>query len=320
MTIENCPLISVVIPVYNAEAYLPNCIESILKQTFRKFELLLILDGCTDHSENICDEYAGRDKRIKVFKQKNSGVTVARKNGVRYAKGNWICFVDADDSLPLEALNALFSESDGVDMVIGRINIVQEDGKKKRENKVFYQKSENWDKIFFLNALLENKTPLSPCGRICKKELFDDTVFNLPAWIVKGEDYIMCVRLGAKVNHVRVINPYVYNYIQHSTSVLHKFVGSLDYEKRFEIFLFQSIRENNLDGICREAMIHQRINALQGLLNDPYANYRDPYVREICRQAKTIRLSFREKTVINLIVLPSKIRFFAFRVIRKLFL
>lgn len=93
------PLISVIIPVYNARLYLRNSIESVLSQRFTDFELLLIDDGSTDGSGKICDEYATKDNRIKVFHKANGGVSSARNMGLDNASGEWIAFVDSDDEL-----------------------------------------------------------------------------------------------------------------------------------------------------------------------------------------------------------------------------
>ena len=100
MTIKcNCqmPVISVIVPVYNTEKYLSRCIDSILTQTFTDLELLLVDDGSTDKSGIICDEYALKDSRVRVFHKENGGVSFARNLGVQEARGNWIAFVDADD-------------------------------------------------------------------------------------------------------------------------------------------------------------------------------------------------------------------------------
>ena len=91
------PKISVIVPVYNTEKYLARCIESILAQTFTDFELLLIDDGSKDNSGTICDEYAAKDSRVRVFHKENGGVSSARNMGLDNASGEWITFVDSDD-------------------------------------------------------------------------------------------------------------------------------------------------------------------------------------------------------------------------------
>ena len=101
------PKISVIVPVYNAEKYLHRCIDSILSQTFTDFELLLINDGSKDSSGAICDEYAAKDNRVRVFHKENGGASSARNLGLDNAKGEWIAFVDSDDLLEVNMLNHL---------------------------------------------------------------------------------------------------------------------------------------------------------------------------------------------------------------------
>lgn len=93
----NNPLISVIVPVYNTEKYIRKCIESILRQTFTDFELILVDDGSTDNSGAICDEYAEKDNRVRAFHQENRGVCSARNKGLDNAKGTYVAFVDSDD-------------------------------------------------------------------------------------------------------------------------------------------------------------------------------------------------------------------------------
>lgn len=116
------PEISVIVPVYNAEKYLSCCINSILAQSFTNFELLLIDDGSTDKSSEICDDYAAKDQRIKVFHKKNGGVSSARNVGLDHATGKWITFIDSDDRIYEDIFN-LISSSYDEDLVIFNYDI-----------------------------------------------------------------------------------------------------------------------------------------------------------------------------------------------------
>ena len=112
---ETTPKISVIVPVYKAEAYLRRCVDSILAQTFQDFEVLLIDDGSPDRSGEICDEYARKDRRVRVFHKENGGVSSARNVGIEKALGTWIMFVDADDWLCADTISycsSFFSEAD----------------------------------------------------------------------------------------------------------------------------------------------------------------------------------------------------------------
>ena len=112
-------LISVIVPVYNAEKYLNRCIDSILSQTMTDFELLLIDDGSQDNSGRICDEYAEKDARVRVFHKSNGGVSSARNQGLDNAMGNWITYVDADDRCSCDYLEHLLSKvDDDTDLII----------------------------------------------------------------------------------------------------------------------------------------------------------------------------------------------------------
>lgn len=112
-------MVSCIIPVYNTQKYLPRCIESVLAQTFVDWEMLLIDDGSTDASGSICDEYAAKDERIRVFHKENGGISSARNLGLNYAQGEWIFFVDSDDSLPKTSLESLLSRSSDANIIAG---------------------------------------------------------------------------------------------------------------------------------------------------------------------------------------------------------
>lgn len=100
-------LVSVLVPIYNTEHYLPFCIESILSQTHKNIEIILVNDGSTDSSEDLCKAYLAKDNRIKYFKKENGGVSSARNFGLQQAKGDWCIFVDSDDLLPIHAVSSL---------------------------------------------------------------------------------------------------------------------------------------------------------------------------------------------------------------------
>lgn len=112
------PKVSVIVPVYNVEKYLHRCIDSILTQTFTDFEVLLINDGSKDRSGEICDEYAKKDSRVKVFHKENGGVSSARNVGLDNARGDLICFCDSDDFVTKDWLALFVKNIDGYDAVI----------------------------------------------------------------------------------------------------------------------------------------------------------------------------------------------------------
>lgn len=122
------PKISVIVPVYNTEQYLPHCIDSILAQTFIDFELLLIDDGSKDISGEICDEYAAKDSRIRVYHKKNGGVSSARNLGLDNIRGSWVTFCDSDDYVDSCWLhNYITSIDENCDLVVQNIKLIGKD-------------------------------------------------------------------------------------------------------------------------------------------------------------------------------------------------
>ena len=115
---ENMPKVSIIVPVYKAEKYLNRCIDSIIAQTFTNWELLLIDDGSPDRSGDICDEYAKKDIRIRVFHKKNGGVSSARNLGLYNVQGEYVTFVDSDDWIDVNTLNVCFSQIEIYDLDI----------------------------------------------------------------------------------------------------------------------------------------------------------------------------------------------------------
>ena len=124
------PTISIIVPVYKTEAYLEKCVDSILAQTFRDFELLLIDDGSPDNCPALCEEAAARDPRIRVIHQKNAGLSAARNTGVEAARGEWIGFVDSDDSIAPEMYETLltYARRDGAQIAVCDYLLVTEAG------------------------------------------------------------------------------------------------------------------------------------------------------------------------------------------------
>ena len=111
--------VSIVVPVYNAEPYLDNCIQSLVNQTFSDIEIVLVNDGSKDKSGDVIDKWRKKDARVVCVNQENQGVTRARKNGANAASGEWVTFVDADDELPSNALELMLNDSDDYDIIIG---------------------------------------------------------------------------------------------------------------------------------------------------------------------------------------------------------
>lgn len=181
------PKISVIVPVYNVEPYLPRCIDSILAQTFTEFELLLIDDGSRDNSGKICDDYAKKDNRIRVFHKQNGGVSSARNTGLDNACGEWITFIDSDDYIEKSFLEGLFSSPKSDLKISGYTSFGRTKGEKKYfttlickdEIGICLSKLLNdhifrvpWAKLFRLDIINRNKLRFDTNLKICEDTIF----------------------------------------------------------------------------------------------------------------------------------------------------
>ncbi len=199
---NNSPAVSIIVPVYKAEAYLHRCVDSLLSQTFTDFEILLIDDGSPDGSGMFCDKYAKKDSRIKVFHKENGGVASARQCGLDNATGEYIIHADPDDWVEITMLEALYmkAKEDDADMVICDFFIENNKGTHYRAQKL---NSLNADVI--LRQLLSHQLHGSCCNKLVRKSCFVkyDVCFNPD--IIRWEDlYINCelLRHDIKVTYI----------------------------------------------------------------------------------------------------------------------
>ena len=225
------PKISVIVPIYKVEKYLPECIDSILKQSFQDFELILVDDGSPDSSGAICNEYAQKDNRIRVVHQENGGVTSARKSGVKAATGEWICVVDGDDTIPEYSIQTLYEVArKDTDIVIGTI-----DGRKLPDSITLHEyRSACIGRAIFHSALW---------AKLYRHQLFNDWIFDIPREIKVGEDWLANVRLSFMTNNPPAIlkSAIVYNYRSTPESVMHTFVHNVEASTRGLDYLKKSI-------------------------------------------------------------------------------
>ena len=161
------PVVSIIVPVYNAEKYLHRCIDSILAHTYTDFEILLINYGQKDKSGKICDKYATVDNRIHVFHKKNGGASAARNYGLDKAVGKYICFIDADDWVDSNYIESL-TPSDGEDMVI--CSFVKETMMPAFLSNIVRDKR-NIEAS--LHLLIDHMAVCSPCCKIMRRDIIE---------------------------------------------------------------------------------------------------------------------------------------------------
>jgi glycosyltransferase involved in cell wall biosynthesis len=191
-------MISVIVPVYNAEKYLHRCIDSILAQTYTDFELLLIDDGSPDNSGAICDEYAAKDSRVRVFHKENGGVSSARNLGLDNVRGEWITFVDSDDYIHQDFLSS-FSKKHDVGLVVGSFKVIGDEEWGGLLEEAFYDKAGLRDNIVKL-ALMNNF--LVPWGKLFRRDIISKNNITFDERLHSGEDTL-----------------FVYNYLMYIDSL-----------------------------------------------------------------------------------------------------
>jgi len=207
------PDITVIIPIYNAENFLEMAIDSVLLQSYPKFEILLINDGSTDKSEFICESYVEKDNRIRLINQTNRGVAAARNKGIELARGKYIIQVDADDNLLPDALKLLIERAreNDTDLVIGEY-IVKRNSKETLVKTVAFNNSRD-----LLKKIIIGQIHSGLWNKLIKRECYFDVIFEEDVNYM--EDKLIMTKILLKEPTVTTINFPVYRYVQHSSSI-----------------------------------------------------------------------------------------------------
>ena len=206
------PLVSIIVPVYNAERHLHRCVDSILSQTLEDFEIILVNDGSTDSSAAICDEYAKWDSRVKVLHKSNGGVASARQAGIDIAIGKYSIHADSDDWVEPTILEEMYGRAiaESADMVICDFVVVWSDKREVARQQLKQQP--NHDEC--LKSLLQGKIMGSLWNKLIRTSLYKKFDIRFAEGINYCEDYIICVNLLSQNIKVEYINRPLYNYDQ----------------------------------------------------------------------------------------------------------
>ena len=223
-------MLSIIIPFFNAGQYIRRALDSILKQSYDKYEIVVVNDGSTDNSEEVVRYYCKRDRRIKLTRNKNRGVTSARLSGAAVAKGEFIFFMDADDTLPynaLENINITLQRYPNCDIVIGDIIHIDSIDRKLAE----YGKHnvQNGHELF--NWIINNRTGFL-WGKLIRKELFLSLPI-VPTDMKFCEDLIQMLQLSYRAKEVRHCQAPTYEYYQTDNSACNAILSCKEYAHRF---------------------------------------------------------------------------------------
>ncbi len=211
------PLISIIIPIYKVEKYLRQCIESVVSQTYTNLEIILVDDGSPDGCPAICDEYAEKDKRIKVIHQKNGGLSDARNTGIAKSTGDLLFFLDSDDRISNDCINCLycFLVENNLDIACGGVCKTYSNGKleffTKSGNKIYNSIEASYD------IHLTQKILTTAWNKLIKREIFNGIVFP------KGkinEDEFVTYKLILNAKKIGYIDSLTYFYFQRENGIM----------------------------------------------------------------------------------------------------
>lgn len=213
------PLISVIIPIYKVEKYLERCIVSVVDQTYKNLEIILVDDGSPDSCPQMCDEWAERDKRIKVVHKENGGLSDARNAGMKISNGEYISFLDSDDWLELNAIELMYEQIYVHDCDVCSAGVIMRwsNGDSKtlthsHEKTVF----ENTEKILY--AFLSGEIIQTVWNKMYRKSIIED--FEFPVGKIY-EDEFWSWKIMVNSNRLVCIDDYLYNYFQNDQSIMH---------------------------------------------------------------------------------------------------
>lgn len=259
-------MVSIIVPVFNIERYLPKCVESILDQTYKDFEVILVDDGSTDTSGQICDEYAAKDKRIKVIHKDNGGLTSARNAGLCNASGTYIMHVDGDDWIEPDMLTLLVNsaESNDADIVIGDFRMVS-----GKCNTAY--SSDDWGdgKEFSLNKYIASVWTTA-WGSIVKRSVYEKNNISSPTQITYCEDFHLMVRLCYFADKIVHVNIPLYNYRQRASSVMHNLNKRTELDEQWAYQdIMRFFKEQNVYPDYKKVMNWRVLKSAQELLLDP---------------------------------------------------
>lgn len=320
------PKLSVIVPVYNTEKYLRECINSILAQTFTDFELILVDDGSTDRSGVICDEYANKDKRIRVIHQENGGVTVARRSGIQIACGEYMAFVDSDDWISQDMYQDMMAKAEayGTDMVLCDIVVEMEaDHTVVCGNSLWglFGKEQLTQQIYgsVLFDFTKNRpgVSLSLCNKLIKGSLVKCAFAALPDELTYGEDVagtLLCI-LEAKCIYI-MNDAAEYHYRQSAEFLSRERSLSLlqrlsDFANTMQMILvkYNFMGDDQLAGYVaqislyciRHILLFNEDYTLRKKINVVKLYLQEPHIRKLLIQAESVVINRKMKTKLNLV-------------------
>ena len=261
--------ISVIIPCFNIEQHLSKCIDSVLNQTYRDFELLLIDDGSTDTTLQICKLFQSKDDRIKVFTQPNKGVSCARNRGIAESQADFIMFIDGDDFIKPDYIDMhLANFTIGIQPISGFTHLKSDQAIENRKfknalnyfNSTFVQPS-GYVKLLGFDALG------SPCLRVYEKKIIDQNQLRFDENLTYQEDLLFNLSYLKYVSQIHLLNYFGYFYVEHAVSSTTKFHKNFCSTEIIFNYLHQMIRSSDDELVVKEFIFQTVIRKIANVFH-----------------------------------------------------
>ena len=235
------PLISVIVPVYNVQEYLEKCVNSLLEQTYKNLEIILVDDGSTDQSGILCDKMSEKDNRILVIHKNNGGLSDARNVGIDRARGKYLYFVDSDDYISDNILQKLYDklELEKADLALCGISFVDEEGKIIKEVLPSSLNDDVWNEEQFWQKYYTGTDNI--CNVVAWNKLYRRNLFKLERYDVGKlhEDEYICHRIISSCSRISIVNEALYYYLQRSNSIMGRGKSVTNYFCILEAYLYR---------------------------------------------------------------------------------
>lgn len=267
------PLISIIVPVYNVENYLRKCLESIINQTYKNLEIILINDGSTDNSGKICDEYAGKDNRVKVIHNENRGVSHSRNCGLDIAKGEYILFIDSDDTVKNNYVFEMVKEvrEKDYDLIVSNIIDIFDTDSSIRIKNIEELTGDLRKDFYKLRMLLRG-----PVVKLYKKSIINKYNIRFSENMKVAEDQVFNFEYYSILQKYKYINFAGYNYYHRKNFSLSRLVDKNSFDNDFEKLKKEKIFLENCNILKKEYIFNKSCLEIIGKyvhLNDNNDNY-----------------------------------------------
>lgn len=213
------PLITVVLPIYNVAKWLDTCIQSIVEQTYRNLQIILVDDGSTDESPTICEHWAAKDSRINVVHQRNAGLSAARNTGLRLRKGEYICFVDSDDYVEHDYVKRMLdtAHAEQADMVVCNVRKEDENGDAPAEEAdPSFETKTLTSRQYMIYAMQSSWKHIVAWNKLYRSEIWNNLTY--PVGKIHEDEFVFA-QLVVRCRRVACINDVLYHYVQHDDSI-----------------------------------------------------------------------------------------------------